>query len=380
MQTDWHCHARVFRQAIPGFRPFCSIEDILALAQGEEAEARLIEQSVSNPSLPEWKLTHGPLDALPARSERNWTVLVQGLNLLLEPAARLLDQFRFIPDARLDDLMVSYATDGGGVGPHFDSYDVFLLQMHGQRRWRISAQTDLSLQPDMPLKILRNFQPEAEFILNPGDMLYLPPRYAHDGVAIGECTTLSIGFRSPTAAELLSSVLHQLAEDVLTEPGLNTERFVDPRRGVAATPAQLPTDLLQWVQQHLGAFQPTLASIEKGLLIERTEPKDTVMFEAPRRAPGRKQVLRMLATQGVELHRASRLMYGANGFACNGEWFAWFEQAHDCNCIRQLADERRLTPSASDALNAESAFAHWCTAMLDAGWIQPLSTSTAVTR
>jgi hypothetical protein len=103
---------------------------------------------------------------------------------LHHPAAhQLLNQFRFVPDARLDDLMISHATDGGGVGPHFDSYDVFLLQAHGRRRWRIGRQKDLSLQEGVPLKILANFEPEEEYVLEPGDMLYLPPRYAHDGVS-----------------------------------------------------------------------------------------------------------------------------------------------------------------------------------------------------
>ncbi|MFM6620953.1 MAG: cupin domain-containing protein [Dolichospermum sp.] len=103
--------------------------------------------------------------------------------------------------------MISYASDGGGVGPHFDNYDVFLLQAHGRRRWRIGRQKDLSLVPDVPLKLLQNFVPEQEFVLEPGDMLYLPPKWAHDGVAEGECMTWSIGFRSPQAGDVGVSII-----------------------------------------------------------------------------------------------------------------------------------------------------------------------------
>ena len=151
-----------------------------------------------------WKLRHGPFARryLPAMSQREWTLLVQGVDLHNDAVHQLMQQFRFVPEARLDDLMISYATDGGGVGPHFDSYDVFLLQAHGRRRWRIGRQKDLTLKEGIPLKVLAEFEPEEEFVLEPGDMLYLPPRYAHDGIAEGECITYSIGFRAPARAEL----------------------------------------------------------------------------------------------------------------------------------------------------------------------------------
>jgi 50S ribosomal protein L16 3-hydroxylase len=150
-------------------------------------------------------------------------LLVQGVNLFDERADALLREFRFMPDARLDDLMISYATDGGGVGPHFDSYDVFLLQAHGKRRWRISAQKDLSAGRRHAAEDPGQFQAEEEFVLEPGDMLYLPPHYAHDGVAIGECMTYSIGFRSPSYQELGEAFLQFMA-DSIDLPG----RYADP--------------------------------------------------------------------------------------------------------------------------------------------------------
>jgi 50S ribosomal protein L16 3-hydroxylase len=143
-------------------------------------ESRLIVQQAKG-----WRMKQGPFAprSLPPLSQKAWTLLVQGVDLHDAGAHALLQQFRFVPDARLDDLMISFATPGGGVGPHFDSYDVFLLQASGRRRWKIGRQKDLTLQEGVPLKILQNFEPEQEFVLEAGDMLYLPPRYAHDGVA-----------------------------------------------------------------------------------------------------------------------------------------------------------------------------------------------------
>ena len=188
------------------------------MAADEAVESRMI---VSKPA--GWQLKHGPFarTAFPPLKQKRWTLLVQGVDLHLDVAHEMLQRFRFVPDARLDDLMISWASDGGGVGPHFDSYDVFLLQASGQRRWRIGRQKDLSLQPGVPLKILSHFEPEEEHVLNPGDMLYLPPRWAHDGDAVGgDCTTCSIGFRAPQrgglAGELLQRMADELDDDTLT--------------------------------------------------------------------------------------------------------------------------------------------------------------------
>ena len=146
----------------------------------------------------EWQMENGPFARLPKDNEGDWTLLVQSVDLHSDAAAELMQQFRFIPDARLDDVMISIASHGGGVGPHFDSYDVFLLQAAGQREWRYGHQKDLSLEPGLPLKILSRFEPEASAVLSPGDMLYLPPQAAHDGIAVGDgCMTISIGFARP---------------------------------------------------------------------------------------------------------------------------------------------------------------------------------------
>src|SRR6476661_7040471 len=172
MKRHWQKKPLLVRQAIPAFQPLLAPAELFALAAREEVESRLVIHEGTS-----WRLQRGPFArrAIPSTRRPDWTLLVQGVDLHLPAAHALLHGFSFVPAARLDDLMISYASDGGGVGPHFDSYDVFLLQVHGRRRWRIGRTTDTSLQPDVPLKILARFEPELEWLLEPGDMLYLPP-------------------------------------------------------------------------------------------------------------------------------------------------------------------------------------------------------------
>src|SRR5690606_6698144 len=196
MRTYWQKHPLLIRQAIPGFISPVAPAGLKKLAKRDDVESRLIWQEKD-----EWNMENGPFARFPKIAEPNWSLLVQSVDLHDDATAALMQQFRFIPDARLDDIMISLASRNGGVGPHFDSYDVFLLQGRGQRRWRISQQKDLSLVPDIACKILQHFEPEEEFVLEPGDMLYLPPHIAHDGISESdECITVSIGFRAPSLA------------------------------------------------------------------------------------------------------------------------------------------------------------------------------------
>ncbi len=160
--------------------------------------------------------------------------LVQGVNLHLAAADALLRRFAFLPYSRLDDLLVSHAVPGGGVGPHVDSYDVFLLQGEGRRRWRIGRARERALRPNLPLKILARFRPEHDCVLKAGDMLYLPPAIAHDGIAIDTCSTYSIGFRAPSAQEVATGFLDWLRDRVVLEG-----RFADPGRRLARSPARI---------------------------------------------------------------------------------------------------------------------------------------------
>ena len=353
MKRHWHKKPLLVRQAIPGFKPCVDRAGLVELAGREDVESRLIVHGDKG-----WKMKHGPLArrSLPPFSQKQWTFLVQGVDLHHDGVHALMQQFRFVPDARLDDLMISYATDGGGVGPHFDSYDVFLLQAHGHRRWRIGRQKDLSLQDGVPLKILQNFEPEEEFVLEPGDMLYLPPKYAHDGVAEGECMTWSIGFRSPQEGELARELLQGLADEALEQAGEAVYR--DPGQLAVARPAALPAPLLGFARQalHKAQSDPHLLALLLGEYL--TEPKANVWFAA-------EEGKACLPEQGVVLDRRTRMMYDERHVFINGEGFR--VGGKDGRLLRQLADERQLAPMACAALSpdAQEALSEWA----QAGWL-----------
>lgn len=224
LATAWQHRPLLLRQALPGFRSPLDGNDLAALATHEDALARLVQSRAGK----QWTLRHGPFAAadFAALPAREWTLLVQDVDKWLpEPLAPLLEAFRFLPRWRIEDVMVSYAVAGGSVGAHVDQYDVFLLQAAGHRRWQIDTRADplLALDPRAPLKLLRQFQPDQDWILAPGDMLYLPPGVPHHGVAEDECLTFSLGLRAPSASE----TLHALASAVL-EASPDTQRFRDP--------------------------------------------------------------------------------------------------------------------------------------------------------
>jgi 50S ribosomal protein L16 3-hydroxylase len=356
MQRHWQKKPLVIRQAIPGFQPPLDRADLVDLAAQEEVQSRLVIQA--NPDAKQdWRFRHGPFTrrALPPFKQPGWTLLVQGVDLLDERAHALMNQFRFVPDARLDDLMVSYATDGGGVGPHFDSYDVFLLQAHGQRRWRIGRQKDLSLQPGMPLKILANFEPEMEFVLDAGDMLYLPPRYAHDGIAVGECMTYSVGFRSPSRGELAGELLQRLAEDAMDEAGAALYR--DPKQPAVSGCGEIPADMVEFARDALAAALRDPLAVPRALGEYLSEPKAHVSFDGGE-ASGE-------ADGPVRLDRRTRMMYDIHHVFVNGESFR--AAGRDAQLMRLLADERNLKATDVKRLSADARdlLADW----MEAGWL-----------
>jgi 50S ribosomal protein L16 3-hydroxylase len=331
MRQYWHKKPLLVRQAIPDFSPLLPKEALLDMAAKDDVESRLIRVARGK-----WTMRNGPFDKLPSVRTPEWTMLVQGVNLHDDAADALLRKFSFIGESRLDDLMISYATEGGGVGPHFDSYDVFLLQAQGQRRWRISAQKDLSLQEGMPLKILRNFQPEQEFVLDPGDMLYLPPHYAHEGVALGECMTYSIGFRAPAYQELAEGFFQFMAEQI-EQPG----RYRDPARRPARHPAQLDKDLLDKTAAMLRKVSFSKKDIALFLGEHLSEPKPNVFFD-PLEKPLRPGRFRKDACQrGLHLARKSRMLYLGEHVFINGQSF--IASKTDRPALQRLADRRILT-------------------------------------
>jgi 50S ribosomal protein L16 3-hydroxylase len=359
MKRHWHKKPLLIRQAIPGMQPLLERGELLDLAARDDVQSRLVIQQGAAAKRP-WTLRHGPFArrSLPPFKKPGWTLLVQSVDLFDARVQALREQFRFVPDARLDDVMISYASDGGGVGPHFDSYDVFLLQAQGQRRWRIGRQKDLSLQEGMPLKILADFQPEQEFLLEAGDMLYLPPRYAHDGVAQGECMTYSIGFRAPDQVELAQSLLQGMAEQLADV--MASKRYRDPGQAAAAHPAQIPAELQAFAQEalHQALRDPHL--LARTLGEQLSEPPAAVWFAPQESAVG--------LHNGVCLDRGTRMLYDVQHVFINGESFS--ASGRDAQLVRQLADQHfldarqcsRLSPGAAELLG------QW----LDSGWLQAL--------
>ena len=363
MRDVWHRKPLLIRQAIPGIVPPVSRDALFEMADRDEVESRLVSHFRNR-----WKLENGPFapENLPSPKARQWTLLVQGVNLHSAAAAELMGRFRFVPDARLDDLMISYASDGGGVGPHFDSYDVFLLQVSGRRRWRISAQTKLDLVPDMPLKILKDFCAEEEWVLEPGDMLYLPPQYAHDGIAEGECMTCSIGFRAPAYRELAGHFLAWLSETVEDNEDLSG-RYADAGEAATAKPGQLPANLVKAVAGKLQAIRWNPSMVSEFLGSHLSEPKPTVEFDEPA-AMTLKQYSKLAQKHGVVLAPGSIALYDRDNFFLNGE--AYEPPPELARWLRKLADRRHLTAAEIGACAAlpdmMETLHHWT---LD-GWLQ----------
>ena len=353
MRRHWHKKPLLVRQAIPGFKAPIPRARLLAMAGEDGVESRLIQQLEGD----NWKLSHGPLSrrSLPALTKPGWTVLVQGVDMHDAKAHELLQQFRFVPEARLDDLMISFATDQGGVGPHFDSYDVFLLQAQGKRRWRIGRQKDLSLQQGKPLKILSNFEPEEEFVLEPGDMLYLPPKWAHDGVAEGECMTYSIGFRSPDRSELGRELLLRMSDEP-DEPETPVI-YRDPKQEAVSNPALIPEGMYDFAREALKKAMAEPLALERALGEYLSDPKPNVWFEH-----GDENGM----FESVVLDRRTSMMYDARHIFINGE--SYLAGGRDATLMRKLADTRAL--SRKDLATASDDALELLSSWFDAGWVR----------
>ena len=251
LRDYWQKKPLLIRQAIPEFESPLSPDELAGLALEEEIESRLVIEHGEQP----WELKRGPFteDTFQNLPERDWTLLVQAVDQFIPEVAELLDNFRFLPSWRIDDVMISFAAPGGGVGPHFDNYDVFLLQAHGTRRWRIGqmCDADSALLEHADLRILADFQETQEWVLEPGDMLYLPPRLAHFGTAEDDCMTYSIGFRAPSAAEVLTHFTDFLAQFLSDE-----ERYSDADYQPVGDPQQIRHDALDRLKallaEHMG--------------------------------------------------------------------------------------------------------------------------------
>jgi 50S ribosomal protein L16 3-hydroxylase len=354
MRRHWQRKPLVVRAALPGVAPPLSRAALFALAASEDAEARLLQRTGGR-----WLLRRGPLPrrALPPIAQPGWTLLVQGLDLHVDAARALIDRFRFVPEARLDDLMISYASDGGGVGPHVDSYDVFLIQVHGRRRWRYGHQRNLALVPDLPLKILERFEPSDEVVLEAGDMLYLPPGWAHDGVALGaDCITCSVGLRAPAREELARAVLQRALDE--TEAPEGDPLYRDPAQEATEAPGRIPSALADYAADAVARLVGDRQAIDCALGEVLTEPKPRVWFDVADGAT-------LVPGAALRLDRRSRMLYDDRHVFINGE--SYVASGRDARAMRELADRRCLPAAAVDRLGADARAL--LTEWLRAGWL-----------
>ena len=336
LRRYWQKRPLLARGAFPGFEDPLSIARVLELAASPDAESRIVRRAGRY-----WSLAHGPFTKaeLARRPRRDWTVLVQDTNHYSAGAERLLERFSFVPRARVDDLMVSYAVPGGTVGPHVDSYDVFLIQGAGRRRWQVSRQKDLAFVPGLDLKILARFEPEEEWVLEPGDMLYLPPDVAHYGIAETECLTWSVGFRAPSDQELAAGFLDYLGERLRFEG-----RYADPGLAPARSPGHIPPELLAHVARTLARVRWSRADATEFAGRFLSEPKAHVYFTPPARPVPRSRFAAAAARRGLALDRRARLLHANGRFFLNGERVS--ARPGCAGWLRKLADSRNLVSMA----------------------------------
>jgi len=306
LRLHWQKRPLVVRRALPGFSGMLTKGSLCALAGRSDVESRLVERWRNR-----YRVTHGPLarSRVPRTATGNWTLLVNGVNHHNAQAELLLRRFAFIPQARLDDVMVSHAARGGGVGPHFDSYDVFLVQGRGRRLWRLARPRPFALVPDAPLKLIAGFRAEQEVLLDPGDLLYLPPGWGHDGIALDPCFTYSVGFRAPRGAELAAAFL-----DHLHERGFRDAVYRDPGLRPASRPAQIGPELSAFAEAQLARIRWTRGDVAEFLGRFLSTPKPNIVF-----SPSKRRFPRGIGDRIVTLHPMTQMLYRGSRFFVNGE-------------------------------------------------------------
>jgi 50S ribosomal protein L16 3-hydroxylase len=324
LRRHWQKRPLFVRGALPGFRGVMNERALRALAARDDVESRTAVRRGRR-----YQFAHGPFKSL-VNSARNFTLLVSGVNLHVAAADRLLRRFDFVPQARLDDVMVSFAVPGGGVGPHVDSYDVFLLQGSGRRRWRVWHPGGAAFD---------------EYVTEAGDLLYLPPGWEHDGVALDRCFTYSIGFRAPRGAELAAAFL-----DWLNERGLPDARYCDPGLEPARRPALIPSALIDFSGSLLKRIRWGKGDVVDFLGRYLTEPKAHVVFRpSASRVPLRRAL--------VALDLRTQLLYSGERFFINGERFAVPGRARAV--LRALADQRSAQGARLAACGLSALLSEW---------------------
>lgn len=349
LREYWQKKPLLLRNAFPGFVPALDADELAGLACEEDVESRLI---INDPTSGHWALEHGPFE--PERfadlGAAPWTLLVQAVDHWVPDVAPLLEAFSFIPQWRRDDLMISYASDGGGVGPHYDNYDVFLLQAEGVRRWEVGGLygEDSPRRDDTPVMILPEWQPEESWELHPGDMLYLPPRVGHNGTGVGDgCMTWSIGFRAPSHAEILRGLTDSLCDALSTDL-----RYADPDLQLPAASGEIDAAAigrLNAILQHYLADPDRLAQWFGRFM---TEPKYPELAGSDEAIDA--DELTQALEDGAELVRSegARLAWHQDTDAsltlfADGQSFPAFADAAK-RLVQQICAETRFRPSLNE--------------------------------
>jgi len=333
LRDYWQKKPLLIRQAVPGFKGLLDPQQLIDLACRDDVQARLVTNQGDN-----WALHNEPFvpsDFRGLSKKGKWSVLVQGVNHFLPSGAELVKLFNFIPHTRLDDLMVSYAPKGGGVGPHFDAYDVFLVQGLGHRRWQISTQKDQTLIEGAPLRLLKDFRVEQEWVLEAGDMLYLPPHCAHNGIAEDDCMTYSIGFRTPWYQELAEQFLVYLQDRIEIEG-----TYADPKLKTQKHPSEISTDMLQQVSQAIRKVRWDDEDIANFLGCYLSEPKPHIYFDAPVRPLSETRFAQAVQSRGVTLDLKTQMLCKDSTVFVNGDAHPVGPSAY--RALRELADAREL--------------------------------------
>lgn len=341
----WQKKPLLIKNAISNFTGLLSPDELAGLACEDDVQSRVVKYKKGK-----WVANHGPFDeddfanlTENPTEENNWTLLVQSVNHHLQEGAALLKRFDFIPHARLDDLMVSYAPNGGGVGPHFDSYDVFLLQGQGKRLWRISDQTDLSLVEGAPLRILQNFDTSQEWLVEAGDLLYLPPHLAHWGIAVTEnsvdCMTYSIGFRAPKNQELATEFLGFMQDKLNQDNFILDGIYQDADLTLQEHAAEIDKGMIAKVSENLQKIKWSDELVAEFLGAYLSEPKVDVIFQ-PNKKIGIRNFSERIAKAGIALSLKSQMLFVTNHFYMNGESVKFIGESSDVLTV--LADSRHI--------------------------------------